>query len=332
MRLFLKDHLSFIFLYVVTFLGLPFLIETLDGFANHYEYFIFLSIVLFICFLFIRYYRRRKMYMHLEETKVDRDSINIYQPLASIEKEYANQLKSVSSLILEEDEKHQDSFKEQQLMISHAVHQMKIPVSVIQLLVQSNQTLHLESSSWRKVKSECNKLNFTLNQLLTYNRSTQLLSDFKIEPARLKNTVQEVVNDLKDYFIEAEVFPKVMISKDVILFTDQKWMKTAVYQLLSNAIKYGDKHSTISIQYIKGELSITNQGDTIPKSEINRIFDLFYTGSEGRKQENSTGIGLYLVKKILNTLNHPFTFESIQGETVCTINLLESVKITDSIN
>ncbi len=65
-------------------------------------------------------------------------------------------------------------------MISHAVHQMKTPLSVIQLLIQSNQFKEPNSlAEWQKVKVECDKLNFSLNQLLTYSRSTKLLADLK---------------------------------------------------------------------------------------------------------------------------------------------------------
>lgn len=325
MKLFIKDHFSFVFLYLITFIGLPFIIEKLDGFNHHYGYFSFLAMTLLMGLLIIRYFCRRKMYARLEETKINKDSINIYQPIASVEKAYSDQLRAVSSLLLEEDEKHYEFLKEQELLISHAVHQMKIPVSVIQLLVQSNQRNGGDSLAWQKVKSECDKLTFFLNQLLSYSRSTQLLSDLKIEPIPLKKSVNEIVNDLKDYFIENEIYPKVEIPESIILYSDKKWIKVVIYQLLSNAIKYSDNGEAVHIKYDDGKLSIMNKGDTIPESEINRVFDLFYTGSKGRKKGESTGIGLYLVKKILTTLNHPFNLLSSQHKTICTINFFENI-------
>ena len=102
-------------------------------------------------------------------------------------------------------------------------------------------------------------------------------------------------------------------------------MKVVIYQLLSNAIKYGEKQSTVHIQYEHGMLSIRNKGETIPRSEINRVFDLFYTGSKGRKSSEATGIGLFLVKKILTTLNHPFELSSQHQETIFKIDLSESI-------
>lgn len=326
MKLFVKDHLSIIILYLVTFVSLPFVIEKLDGFENHYGYFCLLAFVLLTILLVIRYLRRKKMYANLKGIHLNQDQLQIYQPLAPIEKAYSIQLKDFSSLLLEEQETLQAFSQEQQLLISHAVHQMKTPVSVIQLLVQSNQMNEVKSlEAWQKVKAECDKLNFSLNQLLSYSRSTKLLSDLKIEAISLRQIVQEVINDLKDYFIEEELFPKVEIADGVMLYSDGKWMKVVIYQLLSNAIKYGEKQSTVRIQYEHGMLSIRNKGETIPRSEINRVFDLFYTGSKGRKSSEATGIGLFLVKKILTTLNHPFELNSQHQETIFKIDLSESI-------
>ncbi|MFJ7669533.1 sensor histidine kinase [Lysinibacillus sp. NPDC097195] len=323
MKLFLQDHLSIIVLYLLTFLCFPIAMQLLDGFDNHYGYFVFLATVLLIVLLYVRYVRRKKMYAHIEENTLQA----IYRPLAPYEKAYAQQVQSIQNLLLAHEEQYKQFSQEQQVLISHAVHQMKTPLSVIQLLIQSNQwkdaTLLVE---WQKVKAQCDKLNFSLNQLLTYSRSTNLLADVKIEAIQLKVVVQEVINDLKDYFIEAELFPKCTIQDDVLLYSDRKWLKVVIYQLLSNAVKYGERHSSVNIHYEDGHLLIKNHGETIPQNEIARIFDLYYTGSIGRKKGESTGIGLYLVKRILTTLDHPFQLQSVNNETTIIIDFSNSIK------
>lgn len=71
MRLFLRDHLSFVLLYLATFLGLPVIIHVLDGIEGHLSYFMFLAICLLLIFLVFRYTRRKNMYTHLEKDQVD---------------------------------------------------------------------------------------------------------------------------------------------------------------------------------------------------------------------------------------------------------------------
>lgn len=323
MKLFLRDHLSIIVLYMFTFICLPFVIQQLDGLENHYLYFVFLSSFLLVILLYVRYLRRRKMYGHIANETFQ----TIYHPIAPYEKAYAKQLQSIQTKFLTQEEEYKQFSKEQQIMISHSVHQMKTPLSVIQLLIQSNQwkdaSLLVE---WQKVKTQCNKLNFSLNQLLTYSRSTNLLADLKIEQIQLKSVIQEVINDLKDYFIEEEMYPKCTIPEDVLLYSDRKWLKVVIYQLLSNAIKYGDRNTSVIIEYENGQLLIKNHGDTIPENEIGRVFDLYFTGTKGRLKGESTGIGLYLVKRILTTLAYPFQLHSANNETTISIDFSKSIK------
>ena len=323
MKLFLRDHLSIIVLYMFTFLCLPIVIQQLDGLENHYLYFVFLASVLLVILLYVRYLRRKKMYAHIANVTFQ----TIYHPIAPFEKAYANQLQSILTKFLTQEEEYKKFSKEQQIMISHSVHQMKTPLSVIQLLIQSNQwkeaSLLVE---WQKVKTQCNKLNFSLNQLLTYSRSTNLLADLKIEQIQLKSVIQEVINDLKDYFIEEEVYPKCTMQEDVFLYSDRKWLKVVIYQLLSNAVKYGERNTSVIIDYENGQLQIKNIGETIPENEIGRVFDLYYTGTKGRLKGESTGIGLYLVKRILTTLDHPFQLLSANNETTITIDFSKSMK------
>ena len=84
--------------------------------------------------------------------------------------------------------------------------------------------------------------------------------------------MQEVINDLKDFFIIREVFPKLTFAEDQIIYSDRKWLKIVLYQVLNNAIKYSEMASTIHIHYDNTALHIKNLGETIPTSEIARVF------------------------------------------------------------
>ena len=61
-------------------------------------------------------------------------------------------------------------------------------------------------------------------------------------------------------------------------------------------------------------LEITDRGIGIPKSDMKRVFDPFYTGENGRKLKESTGMGLYLVKEVVHKMNHQIELESEQGK------------------
>jgi len=118
----------------------------------------------------------------------------------------------------------------------------------------------------------------------------------------------------------------VTIVENAIIYSDRKWLKVVLYQIINNAIKYGEPETSIQIIYDEATLQIKNNGETIPESEISRVFDLFYTGVKGRTNGEATGIGLYLVKKILTVLEHPYTLQSHERITTFSIDLSNSVK------
>ena len=112
-----------------------------------------------------------------------------------------------------------------------------------------------------------------------------------------------------------------------MVLTDEKWLVFVIEQILSNALKY-TKSGTISI-YMEAEktLVIKDSGIGIASEDLPRVFEKGFTGFNGRMDKKSTGIGLYLCKKILNKLSHKITITSqIDLGTMVRIDL-SSVKI-----
>lgn len=102
-------------------------------------------------------------------------------------------------------------------------------------------------------------------------------------------------------------------------YTDEKWLEFICNQILINSIKYRKaKNPTIHIECIQNPknvcLSIQDNGIGIKKSEIDRIFDKGFTGTNGRDQKKSTGIGLYLCKKLCEQLGMAIEAESVENE------------------
>lgn len=322
MKLYLKDQFSFILVFILIVLGLPFLIHYLDNFEEHVVYYLFLATILLVTSLTVRFLRRKQLYENLEK-KPSLEATQIRKSHASIEQAYEEQLKIFKQDVFLTDiatKKHLDT---QEMLISNAVHQLKTPLASIRLLVENNQDKYEElEDTWEKLLSESSKLDHSLNQVLLYTRSAHLLADIKIEEVNLEELVTEVINELRTYFLQLSVFPKLSIDDKSMttIYSDYKWLKTVIYQLLTNAIKYSEKNSTVYIRLSQQELIIENQGPTIPQSDIKRVFNLFYTGNIGRESGEATGIGLYLVKEILTSLNHPFYLTSKNQMTQFTIS------------
>ena len=103
--------------------------------------------------------------------------------------------------------------------------------------------------------------------------------------------------------------------------TDGKWLAFVIEQMLHNAVKYSDAASTVEVGAMASDagvtLSIADHGIGIRERDLPRIFDLYFTGSNGRDHDQSSGIGLYVAKHVLDELDHGIEVESKLGAGTC---------------
>ena len=97
------------------------------------------------------------------------------------------------------------------------------------------------------------------------------------------------------------------------VLTDEKWLSFAIEQLLANALKYTREGGEIRIYAEGAALCIEDTGIGIAAEDLPRVFEKGYTGCNGRTDKKSTGIGLYLCRKILDKLGHGISIESEIG-------------------
>ncbi|AZS18461.1 sensor histidine kinase [Paenibacillus lutimineralis] len=301
-----------VILYIVTFLGLFLLYDWLDGFeVDGKVYFVFVSLVLLLLFLLYRYFTHRKVYRQLSSRPTKPEDMLIQNPHSVLEEAYAQSMYANLQLYHSQMNHLKNRQQEYQTMLGHWVHQIKTPVSVISMLTQMNEG----NEDFAKIQASVNKINYNLSQILTYLRTEDFAADLKIEQVPLRNAMSEVINDLKDFFISSSVYPSVSIEGDLSVYTDRKWLKIMLYQVMNNAIKYSEPDKNVQMAAKIAEdavvLSITNEGAGIEPSDLYRVFDLFFTGENGRRFGESTGMGLYLVKKIADMLQHEYKLESI---------------------
>ncbi|MGE7718412.1 sensor histidine kinase [Priestia megaterium] len=322
MKLFIKDQLPLICLYLLTFVGLFSLYNWLDGFDHFQIYFVFLSLVLLLGFLAYRYLTQRNIYNQLSSEPDNIEDMVLQNFHSALEEAYAKRNLQALQLYYKDINALKNTQENYQMMINHWVHELKTPVSVISMLAQINES----DENFSKVKKEVNRINYNLSQIITYLRTEEFSKDLKIEHVSLKELTKEVINELKDFFITNSVFPSVSVDKDIWIHTDKKWLKIALYQIINNAIKYSDKDQKVYIGLEKNEahisISITNYGVGILKSDIKRVFDLFYTGENGKHNGESSGMGLYIAKTALDMLNCECKVTSTaNGKTTFTIFL-----------
>lgn len=314
MKLFIRHHISFIILFILVFICLGFIIEVLGGIENNFKYFIFLSFFQLFIFLFIKYFRNYRIYNVLSNKPKELKDMLLDNPKSNLEEKFSRNQREYFKIFNNKILELENIQKEYKTFIDQSIHQMKTPLSVISMISQNNG----EDEDFKKVLAQVNNLDYYLSQTLNFLRLSDIEKDIQIEKINLKSLVVEVINELKDFFILNSIYPSVNIDENIFVFTDKKQIENVVYQITNNGIKYGKKNSKLifDLESDAGNiaLNITNEGIGIISSDIDRVFDIFYTGENGRIYGESSGVGLYIVKKVLDLLSHDIGIKSIPNE------------------
>lgn len=190
------------------------------------------------------------------------------------------------------------------------IHQIKTPITAGKLICDSD----IENENVKNIKKELIYIEDYTNMALSYLKMANHNTDMDISLVNLDDIINPLIKKYAILFISNNI--KLEYKKlNVKVITDSKWCMVVIEQLLSNAIKY-TKNGTVSISFNEKEnyLEIKDNGIGIKDSDLPKIFDKGYSGFNGRQNQKSTGIGLFLVKQILDKLGQKVKLESKLGE------------------
>lgn len=189
-------------------------------------------------------------------------------------------------------------------------HEIKTPISSLALYFYNTNNLEM--------KQETEKINNLVEQMLFYARSDNTEKDYFVKDIKLADLSHNVIISYKPYLLRDNIIIKTSNLEEVV-YTDEKWLNFILSQVIQNCIKYFDKETKIiEITSLKNEnnlvLSIKDNGCGIKSEDLVRICEKAFTGNN-RKKEHSTGMGLYLCKKLCNNMGLEFNVDSIEKES-----------------
>lgn len=190
-------------------------------------------------------------------------------------------------------------------------HQVKTPIAAARLLLQTGAG----GEQAAELELELFKIERYVEMVLQYLRVESPSADLVIRRCSLDEIVRQAVRRYARLFIQKQIKLELDSLHEEVL-TDPKWLGFVIEQVLSNALKYTHQ-GQISIYMDSTSpktLVISDTGIGIAPEDLPRIFEKGYTGFTGRQEKHSTGIGLYLCKRILTRLSHPVAIESELGK------------------
>lgn len=262
------------------------------------------GIIIFI-YDFYKYYNKYKTLNNLEN-KITISTENLPETNDLLESEYQKLLCILYDEKMELNSKADAKQAETIDYYTLWVHQIKTPISAMRLLLQSDTSYYKS-----QLLLELFKIEQYVEMVLQYLRLYSTSSDLVFKKYNLYNIVKQAVKKYSIVFVQKKIVLDLEQMETYVL-TDEKWIQFVIEQILSNALKYTSK-GTISIYMDKTStqtLVIEDTGMGISEEDLPRIFDKGFTGYNGRIDKKSTGIGLYLCKKIITKLSHSIIITS----------------------
>ena len=315
---YVKDNLIGIVIYLVTAI----LISLMLAAFKTPSVALIITFILFILsgmlILIISYLRKNKFYKlfmnNLE--KLDKKFLileTLPEPTTYEEKIMVNSLYEINKSMIENikiSQKNINDFKE---FVEVWIHEVKIPISSLVLKCHNNKEKYDKSFF-----SQIRRLDNNIDEILYYVRSEDTEKDFIITEIDLKEVVRNISLKNKDDLLENNIEFEVDL-KATSVNSDKKWLEFIINQIINNSIKY-KKESESIIKIVSSEnkdkviLEIYDNGIGIPAKDLKRVFDKSFTGTNGRDKVKSTGMGLYIIKKLCDKLGHNISIESKENE------------------
>ena len=247
--------------------------------------------------------------------------------LASAYKEYRNQLFYASGrpqtaleallfeklALLEMDKKNraiEEREKLNDLMDYYTLwaHQIKTPIAASSLLVGEIEDKKVKN----QLEQELFKIESYVNIVLQYFRLESFHEDLVLKKENVEDLVKEIVKKYAIFFIQKGLSLN-LHDLDRTIITDRKWFVVILEQVLSNSLKYTSQGG-IEIYFQEDTLYIKDSGLGIQDADLLRVFERGFSGYNGRLTQQSSGLGLYLSKKIADELGHQISIASQVGQ------------------
>ena len=221
-------------------------------------------------------------------------------------------LYEIDKSMYEEIELYQNNLKEFKEYIELWIHEVKLPIASSKLMI------HNHEENERKLKDQISRIENYVEQVLYYARQESSEKDYLIKKCNIDDLVKNVIKKNQDSLLYQRISIEIK-DIDKMVLSDSKWLEFIINQIVSNSIKY---HGTSACKicfntYYVGNniaLEIMDNGIGIKDSDLTHVFEQSFTGENGRIVSSSTGMGLYIVKKLCDKLGHQIQIASKQGE------------------
>lgn len=328
LRDFLKDKCLLLILHLICICLMTGFLKITDYSETNIILIIIFWMIILTVWLLITYIQRRKYFQEAQQILEKMDQRYLLGELLPSsflleDKIYQNMIRKSNKSVIERIRKIEDEQREYKEYIESWVHEIKAPITGISLICDNRRKINeiefisvKAKEAFQMICLENQKIENYVDMVLYYARSEAVYKDYLIQETRLDEVVFEVLHKNQLLLIKSQVQVKVDCLD--VVYTDKKWIAFILNQLILNSVKYKSDSPFFHIYTKRGKngviLAVEDNGIGIQGEEISRIFEKGFTGSNGRNHEKSTGMGLYLCRKLCDKLGIDIRAESVYGK------------------
>ena len=203
------------------------------------------------------------------------------------------------------------SQREYREYVERWVHEIKAPLTAARLICRE-----LDGDTRRKLTAELSQIEAHVERALFYARAENPEQDCLFRQIELEKIAVQAIENHRSLLIQNGIRVE-MENMNCAVYTDEKWAVFILGQLLQNAARYRGSEPVITLSAKllgrQAQLIVHDNGIGIPAHELPRVFERGFTGSNGRIRGGSTGIGLYLCRKLAVFLELELRMDSQEG-------------------
>lgn len=312
-RTFLLERISWILFFILLqFLAL--LIAYVDQTIPFPSvlYYVFLSSILMIFFLFIRYRKETPFYLGIEERDNDLDITTFPEADSPFET-------VIETNVLEQIERLKQELSHNQSLLAQEkddllswIHEVKTPLTAMRLIIDRTDDYKLKS----QLTFEWMRIHLLLDQQLHQKRIPFIKNDLYIEEVDIEPLLFNEIKSLRSWCMQKGIGFDIDLQVEKVL-SDAKWLAFIFRQLMTNAIKYSEQSDIVISSYEKCgrvHIHIEDEGRGIDPRDLPRIFEKGFTSTTDHQDGAATGMGLYLTDQIREALKIEIDVASTPGE------------------
>ena len=304
-KLYLKNRLPFLFTNLACMIALTLYLMVCGNSVSSIALILILWGLLLVIGLGLTYWKRKRQLdalLTLAEQLSERYLISevIEQPEQAEDQVYCRLLKMAGKSMLEQIGDIRRERMEYKEYIEQWIHEIKTPITAMKLLCENHR-----SDLTKEVLLELEKTNRFTEQALYYARSEHTEKDYSVREICLSDVIHQAIADNKYLLLQNHIRIEIG-NTNYTVFSDDKWLRFILNQLIVNAVKYQAAQPELVFGcHQNGDqimLEVSDNGIGIPACDLPRVFEKGFTGENGRIAQNSTGIGLYLCKRLCDKL------------------------------